>query len=215
MATNLQDYSRGMLSPDFIEVFATKNFSHIIEEWVLNSSRNIGLFVAALARESKARSSAKSTQMIVRYLSDNIFILSEQIRNECQKRTSSLSEITQSEFDFLTVEYEKNPVFETICIYDWIHVFSFDDFQFETDNSIIHLLFNVSQRDTFCECPLVSNSTIDHVRVSERMLTVRLETPRSFEGPESYFKAWSRLLSLLNDPIIEQRWNRYLLLRED
>ena len=215
MATNLQDYSIDNLSPEFIKVFATKNFSHIIEKWVLDTSKNVLLLVVALAKESKARGSTNSTQMITSFLTDNIFLLSEQIMNECERKASSLAQITQNDIDFLVFEYDRTLVFETLCIYDWIHEYSVNKFHFENDNSVIHLLFKVSQRDTFCECSLMPNAMTDFPRISERSLTLRLETPKSFEGPEPYFKTWSRLLSFLNDPHIGQRWNRYLLNQEN
>jgi hypothetical protein len=207
VATNLQEFSLDALSPEFIEVYSTKNFAHIIKEWVVNTNKNLFLILPELAKASKGKIGEKPDQIIIRLLSENVNGLSQKIQNEWKLRVSLLGGISENELDFLTFKYDNQSVFETLCIYDWIHDFSFGEFPLECDESVIHLLFKVSQRETFCDCQVVLNSTIDRVRVSERMLTVRLETPRIFEGPDSYLKIWSRLLGLFNDPFVQQRWN--------
>ena len=207
MASILQDYSKVPLTPEFTEIFSTRNFAHIIEEWVLNSSKSIGLFVVALARESEGKNSKKSTQMITRFLDDNIKILNIQLMDEREKRVSFHQGISITELDFLRFQSNGHPIHETLCIFDWIHDFSIDRFPLENDDAIIHLLFDISQRDTCCGCEFISHKKIDDFRASERMLAIRLETLRSFEGPESYFQKWTHLLSLLNEPTIQQRWD--------
>jgi hypothetical protein len=207
MASNLQDYSKVPLSSEFIEIFSTKNFAQIIEEWVLSSSKQISLFVVALARESKGKNTKKSSQMITSFLADNIYFLERQLRDERIKRISMHQGISSTELGFLNFESNGYLIHENLCIFDWIHDFSVDRFLFKNDDAIIHLLFDVSQRDTCCDCEFFSHKNIDNVRKSERMLTIRLETPRSFEGPESYFQKWTHLLGLLNEPTIQQRWD--------
>jgi hypothetical protein len=207
MANDLQDYSKVPLTPEFTEIFATRNFAHIIEEWVLDSSKSISLFVVALARESKGKNSKNSTQLITSFLADNIYFLERQLRDERIKRISMHQGISNTELGFLTFESNGYLVHETLCIFDWIHDFSSDRFLFKNDDAIIHLLFDVSQRDTCCDCEFFSHKNIDDFRASERMLTIRLETPRSFEGPESYFQKWTHLLSVLNEPTVQQRWD--------
>jgi hypothetical protein len=208
MTSNLQDYSKVSLSSAFTKTYSTENFAHFIEEWVLNSAKDISLFVVALARESKARSNKKSTDMILRYLADNFYPLRETLKSEREKLRSSHPEFSQTEIGFLTFESSGYPLHETITIFDWLHDYSFDHFLTNGDHELLHLLFEVSQRDTFCNCDFLQGFEIDHFKVTERMLTKRLETPRSFDTPETYFQKWSRFLKLLNDPIIQQRWDR-------
>ena len=207
MASDLQDYSKVPLSSEFTEIFSTKYFSGIIEEWVLSTSKQISLFVVALARESKAKKSKDSTKEITAFLADNFYFLQRQLKNEREKRISSHKGISNIESGFLTFESNGYLVHETLCIFDWIHDFSYDRFLLEDDSAIIHLLFDVSQRDTCCDCEFVSNNHFEDFRASERMLTIRLETPRSFDGPETYFQKWNRLLTLLYEPTIQQRWD--------
>ena len=209
MASNLQDYSKVPLTPEFTEIFATKDFAHTIEDWVLDTSKNIGLFVVALARESKARNSKNSTQMVTKFLADNINSLELQLRNERESRAALHRGISDYELGFLKFAPNGHPIHEILCIFDWIHDYSRDRFSLENDAAIIHLLFDVSQRDTCCDCEFIPDNYRKKVQVSEKSLTIRLETPRSFEAPESYFQKWSRLLSLLNESAIHQRWDGF------
>jgi len=207
MTSNLQDYSIATLTAGFTEMFSTENFSQIIEEWVLSTSKNIGLMAVALARESKARSTKNSTQFMTSFLADNIYFLEGQLRDEREKRVSSHRGFSKADLDFLTLQSNGYLIHETLCIFDWIHNFSFDKFLFENDNVIIHLLFSVCQRETYCDCELISDYEFDRFSVWERKLINRLETPRNFDGPESHFQKWTRLLSLLNNPTTQQRWD--------
>jgi len=207
MASNLQDYSKVPLSSEFTETFSTKNFSELIEEWILSSSKTLSLFVVALARESKAKNSEVSTQKITSFLADNIYFLQRRLKNEREKRISDYQGISKIDLGFLTFESNSFLVHETLCIFDWVHDYAFDRFSFENDHELIHLLFEVSQRDTFCDCEFISNKDFSEFRASERMLTSRLETPRSFDGPESYFQKWNRLLNLLYEPTVQHRWD--------
>jgi len=210
VASSLQDYSKVPLSREFTENFATQNFSSIVENWVLSTSKTISLFVVALARESKSRSIKKSTEMITNFLADNINVLEWQLRDERERRAAIHQGISDQELGFLAFEPNGHPIHETLCIFDWIHYYSHDRFLFENDGAIIHLLFDVSQRDIGCDCEFFPDNYYRKLQVTEKMLTIRLETPRSFETPETYFQKWTRLLGLLREPVIQQRWGNSL-----
>jgi hypothetical protein len=210
VASSLQDYSKVPLSREFTENFATQNFSSIVEDWILTSSKTISLFVVALAKESKIRSIKKSTEMITNFLADNINVLEWQLRDERERRTRIHEGISDHELGFLAFEPNGYPIHETLCIFDWVHYYSRDRFSFENDGAIIHLLFDVSQRNIGCDCEFFPDNYYRKLQGTEKMLTIRLETPRSFETPETYFQKWTRLLGLLNEPVIQQRWGNSL-----
>lgn len=176
MPTNLQEYSSEFLTQEFTEFFTTSLFADEIGKWFESASDFVVEFIA----NSSNASSNRSESEILKQISNQIPIFSLNLSEAIWKKQNSqklmLSQLKQSEWDFISPDPGTH---EHICIFDWIHEFSLERFPRFIDGEMIHLIFDFFGISTFCRCDFENR---DNTNLTYHELTRLMLRNTSFEG---------------------------------
>lgn len=149
MSSNLQDFSREQLSPDFIARFSTDRFVGEIEEWFKYATESvIPMYEQAFQFTSKesTKEFTKQMKILCNFLK---FKLYSSISKKQKLQKQGMLNANLSE---LAIISDSSNIHTNAAIFDWIHHYSIDKFPREIDYEMIHLVFDFIGIPTFCAC---------------------------------------------------------------
>jgi hypothetical protein len=176
MPSNLQDFSREQLSPDFIAKFSTDLFVEEIEEWFKFATESVIPMYENLSRFTSKESNkefTKELKSLCKYLES---VLYRSIRNKQKSQKRGLHNLNLSE---LAIISESSKIHTNIAVFDWIHQYSGDKFPREIDLEMIHLFFDFIGIPTFCHCKFEND---DKSKLSINQLERLMLRTTSFNG---------------------------------
>lgn len=192
LPTYLQDYSTGLLSQEFTELFASSNFADEIGKWFEDASNFVVEFIEGSSNVNSKKSEIEFFKQITVQKPILTLRLSENIWKKQNTQKLLQVRLQQSEWDFISPDPGTH---ENICIFDWIHEFSLEQFPRFIDGEMIHLVFDFFGIPTFCRCDFqnIDNSNLTYQEYMRLMLRTT-----SFEGTVKIPRLKSnRLLEIL------------------
>ena len=190
MATNLQDFSENALSSEFIELFATSNFTEPIGKWFLGASKSVVGIVENASNASVDEESPAYLEQIDSQFFTNQLLLYEAIWKKQDIQLKLLTNLSQAELDLISPAARTHA---TICIFDWVHVYSITEFPKIIDKEMIHLVFDLLGLSTFCRCvfDVKSQSSFDEI---ERLMSDPSDFDKSISKKEKNYERWKRVM---------------------
>ena len=176
MSSNLQDFSREQLSPDFIARFSTDLFMEEIEEWFKYATESVIPMYEQVSQFTSKESSkefTKQTKILCNYLE---FKLYSSISKKQKLQKQGMLNANLSE---LAIVSESSKIHTNVAIFDWIHQYSSDRFPREIDFEMIHLIFDFIGIPTFCICRFENE---DKSKLTFNQLERLMHRTTSFNG---------------------------------
>ena len=176
MPSNLQDFSREQLSPDFIARFSTDLFIEEIEEWFKYATESVIPMYEQVSQFTSKESNkefAKQMKILCNYLE---FKLYSSISKKQNLQKQGMLNANLSE---LAIVSESSKIHTNAAIFDWIHEYSSDRFPREIDYEMIHLIFDFIGTPTFCFCEFKNE---DKSKLTFTQLERLMHRTTSFNG---------------------------------
>ena len=139
MPSNLQDFSREQLSPDFIARFSTDLFSEEVEEWFKYATESVIPMYEQVSRFTSKESNKEFTKQMKILCNFLQYKLDSSISKKQKLQKQGMLNLTFSE---LAIISESSKIHTNLAIFDWIHQYSSDKFPREIDYEMIHLIFD-------------------------------------------------------------------------
>jgi hypothetical protein len=149
MSSNLQDFSREQLSPDFLARFSTHLFIEEIEQWFRYASESvIPMYEQAFRFTTKESNKefAKEMKKLCKYLKS---VLDSSISKKQKLQKQGILNANLSELVLIS---DSSKIITNLAIFDWVHQYSIERFPREIDSEMIHLVFDFIGIPTFCFC---------------------------------------------------------------
>ena len=176
MPSNLQDFSREQLSPDFIARFSTDLFSEEVEEWFKYATESVIPMYEQVSRFTSKESNKEFTKQMKILCNFLQYKLDSSISKKQKLQKQGMLNLTFSE---LAIISESSKIHTNLAIFDWIHQYSSDKFPREIDYEMIHLVFDFIGISTFCFCKFESE---DRSKLTFNQLERLMHRTTSFNG---------------------------------
>lgn len=190
MATNLQDFSENALSSEFVELFATSNFTEAISKWFLGASKSVVGIVENASNAGVDEESPTYLEQVNSQLFTNQLLLYEAIWKKQDIQLKLLPNLSQSELDLISPTASTH---ENICIFDWVHDYSTTEFPKLIDGEMIYLVFDLLGMSTFCRCAFNVNSRSSFDEM-QRLISDPIGFDKSIAKKEKNYDRWKRVM---------------------
>ena len=176
MPSNLQDFSREQLSPDFIARFSTDQFNEEIEQWFKYATESVIPMYEQVSRFTTKESNkefVKEMKKLCKYLKS---VLESTISKRQKSQKQGMYNANLSELVMIS---DSSKIIENLAIFDWVHEYSLKRFPREIDFEMIHLVFSLIGIPTFCSCKFENE---DKSKLTFNQLERLMHRTTSFNG---------------------------------